>query len=56
MNQMGTPQIIYIVLIALSLGINIAEHGKPRSNNNAWYAVISAAITTGILIWGGFFS
>lgn len=49
------PQLIYIVLMALSLGLNFASHGKPREPGNAWYAVAALAIVLPLLWWGGFF-
>lgn len=51
----GLPQIIYLGLVSLSLGIQIANHGKPRSNENAWAGFIGICITIGLLYWGGFF-
>lgn len=50
-----TPQIIYLILIALSLGLNMSEHGKPRTATNFWNNLISTAIIFWILIVGGFF-
>lgn len=53
---MGVPQIIMIVMLALVLFINIAEHNKPREvKYNAWEALISIAIEVSLLTWGGFF-
>ena len=54
---MGIWQIIMIVMLAMSLGIAIAEHGKPKAGkHNAWVAIISTVIIAAILIMGGFFS
>lgn len=50
-----TPQIIYLIIIALSLGLNMSEHGTPRSPTNFWNNLISTAIIFWILIAGGFF-
>lgn len=53
---MGIPQIIMIVMLALVLFINIANHNKPREGKyNAWQALVSIAIQVSLLIWGGFF-
>lgn len=53
---MGVPQLIVIVLYALSLGINMAYHGKPKEGKYSLPATIfSAAIMFTLLIWGGFF-
>jgi len=53
---MKTPQIVLIALYSLSLGISMAQHGKPRENYNAWTSLFAAAIEIGILWWGGFFN
>lgn len=53
---MTIPAIILIVLFALSLGIGIAEHGKPKEGkNNFWISLVSTGIVFGLLYWGGFF-
>ena len=53
---MGTPQIIWIILVLLDLGVNLALHGEPRNTN---YSFGTALINVGInvvLLWcGGFF-
>lgn len=53
---MGIPQICYIVIITLGLGISLAKHGEPKEDNyNFFTALIGAAIQIGLLILGGFF-
>lgn len=52
---MGTPQIIFIVLIALSAGIIMTKHGQARDNYHFGKWIIAAAIELGLLYWGGFF-
>lgn len=49
------PQLIYIALIMISLGMNISSHGEPRGDTNAWNSLISCIIGFAILYWGGFF-
>jgi len=45
-----------IALFALSLGISMSEHGKPRKGNTSfWVNLISVGIQGVILTWGGFF-
>lgn len=51
----GWPQIIYIVLLSMSLGMSAAKHGERRPDYSFWNAVISAAVTLHLLWWGGFF-
>lgn len=54
---MGIWQIIWIVLMVLSLGIIITKHGEERSGKwNFWTALGSVAIETTILFFGGFFT
>lgn len=52
---MGTPQIIYVILTAISLLGAAHLHGKPRENYNFWTALIGVALGYTLLIWGGFF-
>jgi hypothetical protein len=53
---MGAPQIIWLVLIGVSLGGDIARHGKPKTGTyNANHSVIAVALGAGLLWWGGFF-
>lgn len=54
---MGTPQIILIVWFAMSLGISLCQHGKPKEGKiNCFYSLIFLVMETGLLVWGGFFS
>ena len=53
---MGVPQILYIVILALGLGITLAKHGEPREDKyNFFNTLFGAAIQIGLLILGGFF-
>lgn len=53
---MGVPQIIIIVLYALTLLSAAYEHGEPYEHNkNFWGSLVGVAIVFGLLIWGGFF-
>lgn len=52
---MGWPQITLIVLMALSLGVTLANHGKPREPYSFGIALVSTAIFWGLLYAGGFF-
>ena len=54
--RMRAPQIIYIALSALALGITAAQHGQPRSGKeNFWEMLLAIALHMGLLCWGGFF-
>lgn len=51
-----TPQIIYLVLICISLMIHISQHGKVSSKPHDATASFAAMILVlAILTWGGFF-
>jgi LPXTG-motif cell wall-anchored protein len=53
---MGWPQILWIVLAALGVGIAIANHGKPKTGReNAWSTIIATALAWALLSAGGFF-
>lgn len=49
------PQITYIVISTLGIGISIAQHGKPRSNENAFTTIIASCIAYALMYAGGFF-
>lgn len=49
------PQIIWLVLAGLSLFMHAAKDGEPRGNYDFSGAIAAAAISFGILYWGGFF-
>lgn len=54
---MSTPAIIYLCLIFVGLLVGANEHGKPKTGeHNFWFTFIGAAISVGLLYWGGFFS
>jgi hypothetical protein len=52
---MQAPQIIIIVLIAISLVVNLLRNGESRKFSFV-SALFDSAIVVGVLIWGGFFS
>ena len=53
---MGVPQVIVIVLYAITLLLSAYEQGKPYEyNKNFWGSLIGVAIVFGLLIWGEFF-
>lgn len=51
------PQIIYIVLTLISLGMNFAKHGEPKKENyNGWLSLTSFLLVYFLLYKGGFFN
>lgn len=49
------PALTMISLGFLSLGMNMAKHGQPGRDYDAWTTMIAMGITWSILWWGGFF-
>ena len=50
------PQIIYLVMSLLGLGVIIERHGKPKTgNNNVWMDLLATIIIYSLLYSGGFF-
>jgi len=53
---MSAPQIVWIVLVTMSLTLNLAMHGKPRTGKHSFpQALFAVSLTAGLLWWGGFF-
>jgi hypothetical protein len=51
------PQITFVTLIVLNLGITLEQHGKPKTGNQSfWISLTSAALTMWLLYAGGFFN
>lgn len=54
---MGWPQIVWIVLAGISVGMHLVKHGESRQNEK--YNVIACLIATGFMAFvlsaGGFF-
>ena len=56
-NNMHAPQLIYICLVAIGLGIELERHGKEKTGTyNFWSSFISTIIVLFILHKGGFFN
>lgn len=54
---MGVWQIVWIAIVGLSLGANLAMHGKPKKGKyNFFVALIAIGIELIPLILGGFFT
>lgn len=55
--KIGFPQLIWLILLALGLGINLAKHGEKRTDKyNFWSSLIGAIISFWIVYAGGFFN
>lgn len=54
--HLGTPQVIYLVLLLISTGIRIARYGEPKRDSYDFTdLVIAPALSISLLYWGGFF-
>jgi hypothetical protein len=50
------PQIIYVVLLLLGVGIDLAKHGQPKTGKHSFpSSFFAAALILALLYWGGFF-
>ncbi|MBN3132660.1 transglycosylase SLT domain-containing protein [Pectobacterium brasiliense] len=54
---MNWPQITWIALVSLGLGMTLMKHGEPRTDKHSvWWALFGALATAWLLWCGGFFS
>ncbi len=52
----GIPQLIFVGLQLIGVGVDIANHGKNKTGQyNGWASFIGTCILFAILYWGGFF-
>ena len=51
------PQLIYIAMTFIGVGMVISKHGEPKKNPNynAGESIFASAIIWVLLYWGGFF-
>lgn len=51
------PQIVYVVLTLIGIGVAMEQHGKPRKGNYNFFITLAAAALAWFLLWkGGFFA
>lgn len=50
------PQIVYLALVMMGVGVALAKHGEPRTPYSAWGTLLATAICLGLLWAGGFFA
>lgn len=56
MLKLGIPQILYLALILMGLGVHLAKDGQPRTDKYSfWGQLFITIITVYILYKGGFF-
>lgn len=54
--DIGWPQIIYLALMSMRIGIALANHGEPAPKYSVGYTLIGTVLALALLWWGGFFS
>ena len=54
--NLGTPQILFLVWVALIMIYNTVNHGKQSPPYNGYGALMREIILIALLAWGGFFS
>jgi len=55
--NIGWPQAIYLALVILGIGLELARHGEAKkpARYNAWTTMIGSVVVLLLLWWGGFF-
>ena len=54
---MHWPQITWLLLTAIGLGVALEQQGKPKTGNHSLFGSLVATAIAGWLLWaGGFFS
>ena len=53
---MHAPQIIWIFLSGIELGIYMVKNGQPKGDYDLGIYLVAAVVNVGLLYWGGFFS
>ncbi|WP_172453037.1 hypothetical protein [Xanthomonas arboricola] len=54
--SLGTPQLIYLALAMLGIGLEIARHGEPKTgHHDAVSSIVATFLIIALLWWGGFF-
>ncbi|WP_156129088.1 hypothetical protein [Chitinibacter sp. ZOR0017] len=54
---MSYPQLIWLALNGIALGIALSEHGKPKTGKHSfWSTLIAVGLGYWIVSAGGFFS
>lgn len=53
---MQAPQVIWIILATLGIGISLAKDGQQKDDKYSFFtSTICTGLVAGLLYWGGFF-
>lgn len=50
------PQLIYLGITVLGLGVVLAKNGEPQEPYSFWKTILVSSIILCLLYWGGFFN
>lgn len=51
------PQIVWLTLVLIGLGMSLEQHGKPRTGrHNVWLSLFGGGVGFWIVYGGGFFA
>lgn len=50
------PQLIWLALAFITLGMSAANHGQKRSNESFGWTLCGVLLSLSLLYWGGFFA
>lgn len=54
---MHWPQVIYLAISLIGVGISLAEHGKPKEGKHSVFVTLFATVVGYVLLYkGGFFT
>jgi len=52
----GAPEIIYIILLGINVGLSASNHGKLKEGKHHFgFDMFVLLLGVGLLYWGGFF-
>lgn len=55
--NLQAPQLIYLAMVFMALGLALAKHGEPRTGKiNFFSSLFSGIMMLALLYWGGFFT
>lgn len=52
---LGTPQVVWICVVAFDIAYAAVNHGRPQGPYNVWATIAGSALGIALLWWGGFF-
>lgn len=53
---LGWPQLVYLALLLIGVGVAAAKDGQPREAWSFWWTLVGAGLAIWLLYMGGFFT